>query len=79
MKDNEEARLKTMLRQAIPAVDEQPAPSRDLWPDMLRRIDAEPSPSTHHGWIWFDCALLAGLVGMAAFFPAAIPVFLYYL
>jgi hypothetical protein len=28
---------------------------------------------------WFDWALLAGLVGLAAFFPTAIPVFLYYL
>jgi hypothetical protein len=28
---------------------------------------------------WFDWALLAGLVGLAAFFPASIPVFLYYL
>jgi hypothetical protein len=43
-----------------------------------------------YGWIlrvvrdpaavpWFDWALLAGLLAFAALFPAAIPVFLYYL
>jgi hypothetical protein len=36
------------------------------------------------GWdcfnsVWFDGALLAGLVGLVAIFPSAIPVFLYYL
>ena len=54
-------------------------PGRDLWPDLLRRLDAEPAAPAFSGWAIFDGALLAGLVGLAAFFPAAIPVFLYYL
>jgi hypothetical protein len=41
---------------------------------VLRRLDAQPAAPP-----WFDWALLAGLVGFVAFFPASIPVFLYYL
>ena len=48
---------------------------RDLWPDMLRRLEqARPV-----GVPWFDWALL-GVAGAAAiFFPALIPVLLYQL
>jgi hypothetical protein len=53
---------------------DQPAPARDLWPAMLKRIEAKPALPP-----WFDWAVLAALVGIAALFPTAIPVFLYYL
>jgi hypothetical protein len=51
---------------------------------MLRRLDAEPATQQSPAWAcfseaWFDAALLAGLVALAAFFPASIPVFLFYL
>ena len=36
-------------------------------------------PRAGFNWVWFDGALAAGLVALAAFFPASIPVLLYYL
>ena len=73
MNRNHEERIKSLLKQALSPVDEGAEPSIDLWPNVLRRIDRNPAPVP-----WFDWALLAGLVGIAAVFPAAIPVFLYY-
>jgi len=46
---------------------------------VLRRLDARAAAPASPGWAWFDGALLAGLVGLIAIFPAAIPLFLYYL
>jgi len=66
--------MKKLLRQALPRVEGQPEPARDLWPAVLRRMDAHPAAPP-----LFDWALLAGLVAFAGFFPAAIPVLLYYL
>ena len=78
MKELEQKRLKELLRQTMPPVAPDAEPTRNLWPGMLQRIDAETATS---GWRlpWYDGALLAGLVGLGAVFPAAIPVFLYYL
>jgi hypothetical protein len=74
MTEDEEVRMKELLQKAMPAVEAEPEPSRDLWPAVLKRLDERPGMPP-----WFDWALLGGLVGLAAFFPTAIPVFLYYL
>jgi hypothetical protein len=78
MNANDEEWIKKRLRQALPPVNGDQGPEKDLWPNILRRLDAGPrlpmSP-----WAWFDIALLAGLFGVAALFPTAIPVLLYYL
>jgi hypothetical protein len=74
MNENDRDRMKKLLREALKPVEGEPEPSHDLWPDMLRRLDAKPGAPP-----LFDWALLAGLVALAAFFPASIPVFLYYL
>jgi hypothetical protein len=74
MKANDRERMETLLKQSLPAIDEAAEPSRDLWPAVLQRVDRKPAPVP-----WYDWALLAGLAGMTAVFPAAIPVFLYYL
>ncbi|MGO9340597.1 MAG: hypothetical protein ACLPY1_24250 [Terracidiphilus sp.] len=66
--------MKKLLQQSLPPVGAEHEPGRDLWPTMLRRLDAKPAATP-----WFDWALLAGLVGIAALFPSAIPVLLYYL
>ena len=79
MNANDEHRLKKLLKQALPPVEGDPEPVRDLWPAMLCRLDAQPAAPPKFGWAWFDLALVAGLVAFAAFFPASIPVFLYYL
>jgi hypothetical protein len=73
MNTHDEDRIKRLLQQALPPVNDDAEPARDLWPAMLQKLDTRPSPS------WLDWALLAGLVGVAALFPASIPVFLYYL
>lgn len=81
MNEIDRDRVKKLLRQALPPMKDDEGPGRDLWPDVLRRLDAETA-STGWAWLngaWFDGALLAGLVGLVAIFPTAIPVFLYYL
>ena len=79
MKTHDEDSMKKLLRQALPPVNSDAGPGRDLWPDVLRRLDAGVAAPVSPGWIWFDGALLAGLVALVAIFPAAIPVLLYYL
>ena len=79
MNAHDEDDLKRLLRQALPPVEGDAGPEHDLWPAMLRRLDAEPAAPAFSGWAIFDGALLAGLVGLGVLFPASIPVFLYYL
>lgn len=73
MNENEQDRMKKLLQQAMPRVEGEPEPGRDLWPAVLKRMDRRPAAP------WFDWALLAGLGVCAAAFPAWIPVILYYL
>jgi hypothetical protein len=79
MNAHDEDEVKRLLRQALPPVEGDAGPGRDLWPAILRRLDAESAAPAFSGCAVFDGALLAGLVGLAALFPASIPVFLYYL
>jgi hypothetical protein len=79
MNAHDEEQMKEVLRQALPPVEGDDGPGRDLWPAMLRRMDAESGAAQSRGWAWFDGALLAGMVGFGVFFPAAIPVLLFYL
>jgi hypothetical protein len=74
-------RIKELLRQALPPVAPGAEPARDLWPAVLRRLDDEPAPfrALPAKLPWFDWALIGGLILFAAFFPATIPVILYYL
>jgi hypothetical protein len=74
MNELNEDRMKKILQQALPPVEGEAEPGRDLWPAVLKRMDAHSAPPP-----WFDWALLAVLVALVAFFPASIPVFLYYL
>jgi hypothetical protein len=46
--------------------------SRDLWPDMRRRLEKPPQTVP-----WWDWALAALMLLCAALFPAAIPALLY--
>jgi anti-sigma factor RsiW len=79
MNEHDEDRMKKLLQQALPPVEAEPEPARDLWPAMLRRLDAKQAAPAPIFWSWFDAALLAGLAVFAIFLPASIPVFLYYL
>ncbi len=73
MNRDEQDRIEKLLKQALPPVDTDAEPARDLWPAVLRRLDERQAPP------WFDLVLAGGLVALGAFFPASIPVFLYYL
>jgi hypothetical protein len=73
MNAHDEDRFQQLLRQSLPPVGEV-EPARDLWPVVVRRINARPSAPP-----WFDWALAGGLVAFAAFVPVSIPVLLYYL
>lgn len=72
MNEQEKDRLKELLQEAVPPMDGKRELGRDLWPVMLRRLDEKPAALP-----WFDWALLAGLAGVVAFFPASIPLLLY--
>jgi hypothetical protein len=72
--DQDESLMKKLLQRSLPPVGAEQERERDLWPAMLRRLDRKPAATP-----WFDWALLAGLAGVAALFPTAIPVLLYYL
>jgi hypothetical protein len=73
MNTHDEERIRQLLKQALPTIEDT-EPGHDLWPAMLRRLDARsPAPP------WFDWALAGGLAVFGIVFPASIPVFLYYL
>jgi hypothetical protein len=68
--------IEALLKGAIAPVKDCELP-RDLWPQMLRKLDEQPTPVLHVPW--FDWAL-AGILGAALFlFPGAIPALLYHL
>jgi hypothetical protein len=74
---DEFAGTREKLRDAVPPLDELENGvelRRDLWPDMLRRLE-RPRVRVP----WFDWALLATASAVAIFFPALIPALLYHL
>jgi len=74
MKETNDKRVKDLLKQAL-----QPSNGelrRDLWPEMLHRLDEGP---TAKAVPWFDWALLAIVVICVLAFPHSIPVLLYHL
>jgi hypothetical protein len=68
--------IEALLKSAIAPVKDAEL-RRDLWPQMLRKLD-EHQPTVNNA-PWFDWAL-AGILGAALlFFPGAIPALLYHL
>ena len=65
--------LQALLKQALPPAQNAEL-QHDLWPQMLRRLDAQPLRVP-----WFDWALAAALAAALLFFPGAIPALLYQL
>jgi len=73
-------RLETLLRRAIPPIEDDPVPPHDLWPAMRARLNSDHQLATRLRAVpWFDWALAAGLAVFAIAFPAAVPMLLYYL
>lgn len=72
MNHQDQDKMAELLRQSIRPLDS--APSRDLWPEMLRRLEEKSPPVP-----WFDWALLAALAVCLCLMPGTIPVLLYHL
>jgi hypothetical protein len=73
MMENELNGMGKRLRRAMQPVEDA-GPRRDLWPDVLKKMD-ERSVRVP----WFDWALLAGLGAAVFFFPALLPALLYHI
>jgi hypothetical protein len=67
--------VERLLRQALPRIEDDAELDHDLWPAMLRKLEERRKIRVP----WFDWVLAGGLATALAFFPAWIPVLLYYL
>jgi len=76
MMEHEQERMQQLLRQTMLPVAGQLSAElrRDLWPGMLKLLEARPVEVP-----WFDWALLAFTGVALIFFPALIPALLYQL
>ena len=73
MNEENNKKIREVLRRAIPPVTDREL-QRDLWPQMLRRLQEQPAQVP-----WFDWALVALLAIWFSSFPEAIPILLYHL
>ncbi len=75
-KEENNKEFKDLLKQAI-APTQDTGLRRDLWPQMLRKLEEQPVPLVSVPW--FDWALAAILSAVLVFFPGSIPALLYHL
>jgi hypothetical protein len=68
--------MKELLKRAILPAQETEL-RRDLWPQMLRKLEEQRAPVARVPW--FDWALAAILSAVLVFFPGSIPALLYHL
>jgi hypothetical protein len=74
MNPNDDKALRDLLQQAIPRMQDTEL-RRDLWPQMLQRLDRREPVHVP----WFDWVLAALASAALLFFPGAIPALLYHL
>ncbi len=72
MTEHDDNQIREALKQSFPPVN--PELGRDLWPAVLRKLDARPVRVP-----WYDWALIALSAGVFLFFPKLILVFAYHL
>jgi hypothetical protein len=72
MNENSDERIRELLKQSIGPIDAELG--RDLWPQMLHRLEERPSAVP-----WFDWALLAAVALCLLLVPNTIPLLLYHL
>jgi hypothetical protein len=74
--EQDQERVKQLFKKTMQPITGQVGAElrRDLWPAMLKRLEARPARVP-----WFDWALLAAVTALLVFFPGAIPVLLYHL
>jgi len=65
--------IRVLLKRAIAPVNPGEL-QRDLWPEMLRRLDERPRRLP-----WFDWALLAAVAACVLASPKMIPILLFHL
>jgi hypothetical protein len=73
MNPENDKELRELLKQSIGPVMNKEL-RRDLWPEMLKRLDRQPVQVP-----WFDWALAALLSAALLLFPGVIPALLYHL
>jgi hypothetical protein len=73
LQHEEERELRALLKREFPPLQDAGL-QRDLWPQMLRRLDAQRVRIP-----WFDWALAAAVAAALVLFPDAIPALLYQL
>ena len=69
--------LRALLQREFPPLQNAEL-QRDLWPQVLRRLDAQPESASLR-IPWFDWALAAAVAAALLLFPNAIPALLYQL
>jgi hypothetical protein len=73
MNPENDKELRELLKRSIGPVMNKEL-HRDLWPEMLKRLDRQPVQVP-----WFDWALAALLSATLLLFPGVIPALLYHL
>jgi len=72
MKQPDDRQIREALKQSFSPVNT--GLRRDLWPAVLRKLDARPAPVP-----WYDWALLGLSASVLVFFPRLVLVFAYHL
>jgi len=70
--EDEVRQIRAALKQSFPPVN--PELRQDLWPEVLRRVDASPARVP-----WYDWALIGLSASVFVFFPQLIFVVAYHL
>ena len=76
MNESNDQRMLALLRSSLPPIGEAELP-RDLWPDMLRRIESSAAQAATFSVL--DWVIAALIVAFIAVFPRLIPGLLYHL
>jgi hypothetical protein len=72
MNEYDDRQIREALKRSYPPINTELR--RDLWPAVLRKLDARPA-----GVPWYDWALIGVCAGVLLFFPGLILVFAYHL
>jgi hypothetical protein len=76
MSNEEINNVKELLKEAVTPMQNTEL-RRDLWPQMLRKLEEQPLPI--HNVSWFDWALASLAAAALLFFPGIIPALFYHL
>jgi hypothetical protein len=74
MSERDENQVREALKSALEPIGEADL-QRDLWPQMLQRLDSQEAVRV----AWFDWILAALLGAACLFYPGMVPALLYHL